>query len=565
MSAPSPKHAKSSSAEYAQELEYKFTCPITSQIFHEPVLLSDGNFYEKQAISKWFRFSDKSPSTNLQIRCFHLVEVTIFNNELKKYKESHPNADVYEPEFDFKELMHYEKYDEIISSGKKNFDINYKLGENQIKSHIKKYINNVEFVKYLIENNINISYENQTTKMQLFGCIFLYSASPAIICNAIHHYYHHNKEIFNTPINNVINTKPNHIICERYNFQTVIIILTAYFNSGILLTDRDYYGFTSLDYICKKCNNLDELKKIIDLYISNGYGTQLIRINRKKESPLYYILQKKNPRMTKYIIEVCDKNDINLDTICNLDSNMKPIHCICATTTTCPEIIRMMIDIYVKKGYDLNSKTSSGKSPLHILCKYNSVQETIKYVIDIYIQKNLDIDIGDNSHMRPIDYIFNNNFFTIEIIKYIYQIYIEQDIDLMNIDLGITTFNLLFCIVKRSMYIDIEMYKHLLKVYLLSDGGSYEEMIDDDDVYLLHYIFQHAPLEIIKITIDFYYENDIKLDLYTTYYLECSKDFLRQNENITDEMLDYYEEKNDEQKKILAKKEYLKYFPEATE
>ena len=38
-------------------------CPISKQIFYEPVKASDGQIYEKQAIKEWLTFNNTSPIT----------------------------------------------------------------------------------------------------------------------------------------------------------------------------------------------------------------------------------------------------------------------------------------------------------------------------------------------------------------------------------------------------------------------------------------------------------------------------------------------------------------------
>lgn len=44
-----------------EDIIYQITCPITGQIFNEPVTGSDGIVYEKDAIELWLKKSSKSP------------------------------------------------------------------------------------------------------------------------------------------------------------------------------------------------------------------------------------------------------------------------------------------------------------------------------------------------------------------------------------------------------------------------------------------------------------------------------------------------------------------------
>ncbi|KAL9647985.1 hypothetical protein ABK040_016676 [Willaertia magna] len=46
-----------------QSLMQSLTCPITREVFRDPVTISDGNTYEREAIINWFKVSDISPLT----------------------------------------------------------------------------------------------------------------------------------------------------------------------------------------------------------------------------------------------------------------------------------------------------------------------------------------------------------------------------------------------------------------------------------------------------------------------------------------------------------------------
>lgn len=41
-----------------------FLCPITEEIFINPVMIDDGNTYEKDAIEVWLKNHNTSPTTN---------------------------------------------------------------------------------------------------------------------------------------------------------------------------------------------------------------------------------------------------------------------------------------------------------------------------------------------------------------------------------------------------------------------------------------------------------------------------------------------------------------------
>jgi hypothetical protein len=47
-------------------------CPITLELFRDPVLAQDGHTYEKEAIEDWIRKNGTSPKTGQQLSIEHL-------------------------------------------------------------------------------------------------------------------------------------------------------------------------------------------------------------------------------------------------------------------------------------------------------------------------------------------------------------------------------------------------------------------------------------------------------------------------------------------------------------
>lgn len=55
----------------------QWTCPLTMEIFVDPVVAADGHTYERASIEQWFKKSDKSPMTGLP-----LDDLSLFDNHL---------------------------------------------------------------------------------------------------------------------------------------------------------------------------------------------------------------------------------------------------------------------------------------------------------------------------------------------------------------------------------------------------------------------------------------------------------------------------------------------------
>ena len=85
------------------------TCPITTQIFLKPVMTNTGITYEKEAICKWLKQSQKCPQTNGKITSIcesflikNLVEAYLNANPDKKIDQYKESGEEYKNPFDIK-------------------------------------------------------------------------------------------------------------------------------------------------------------------------------------------------------------------------------------------------------------------------------------------------------------------------------------------------------------------------------------------------------------------------------------------------------------------------------
>eukprot|EP00193_Tetraselmis_chui_P011077 CAMPEP_0177791378 /NCGR_PEP_ID=MMETSP0491_2-20121128/23891_1 /TAXON_ID=63592 /ORGANISM="Tetraselmis chuii, Strain PLY429" /LENGTH=898 /DNA_ID=CAMNT_0019313585 /DNA_START=155 /DNA_END=2853 /DNA_ORIENTATION=+ len=64
-----------------------FTCPITMEVFEDPVVAADGYTYERSAIIKWLRTSSKSPMTNMPMDHLSLTPSHAVRSAIAEWKE----------------------------------------------------------------------------------------------------------------------------------------------------------------------------------------------------------------------------------------------------------------------------------------------------------------------------------------------------------------------------------------------------------------------------------------------------------------------------------------------
>eukprot|EP01025_Chloroclados_australasicus_P032834 TRINITY_DN33361_c0_g1_i1.p1 TRINITY_DN33361_c0_g1~~TRINITY_DN33361_c0_g1_i1.p1 ORF type:complete len:540 (+),score=76.32 TRINITY_DN33361_c0_g1_i1:64-1683(+) len=64
-----------------------FICPITQDVMTDPVFASDGYTYEREAIQGWFKKSNTSPMTNMELESKALVPNHTLRGELMEWKQ----------------------------------------------------------------------------------------------------------------------------------------------------------------------------------------------------------------------------------------------------------------------------------------------------------------------------------------------------------------------------------------------------------------------------------------------------------------------------------------------
>jgi hypothetical protein len=71
------------------EIPPHFICPISNQIFLEPVICEDGHVYEKDMIEKWLQISQSSPITR-QIMSIRYDNCTTLQEDISLFLYNFP-------------------------------------------------------------------------------------------------------------------------------------------------------------------------------------------------------------------------------------------------------------------------------------------------------------------------------------------------------------------------------------------------------------------------------------------------------------------------------------------
>jgi hypothetical protein len=69
------------------EIPETFYCPITREIFFDPVMTCDGQTYERQAVAEWLKTHDTSPLTGLPLANRNLMPNIIIKKLINEFHD----------------------------------------------------------------------------------------------------------------------------------------------------------------------------------------------------------------------------------------------------------------------------------------------------------------------------------------------------------------------------------------------------------------------------------------------------------------------------------------------
>ena len=334
-------------------------CPITHQIYYDPVTASDGQTYEKEAIEEWLGKNNISPLTQNKLNSNMYPAITVRNlvNELLKanpeLKENQYKSDLtYNTnkkkikEFirlkNFYKLKDYNNYDLLnLITKPKNSDTKY-LEEILINCKDESIL------KYIIDNAIDLECEDNSWRLIHYVCKFsTFEIIKYVIEKGV------DLECW------VNNWKPIHIICKYSDPDAIRYII----NKNVDLECETNTGIRPIHFICKFST-----PEIIEYIINRGIDLECK--TKQGRQPIHYICKYQNLEMIKYI----SNKGVNLEVETN--KKWKPIHYVCKFQDI--EIIKFFI---FEKGVKINKRTNDNHKPVHLICKRNFEDKDIKPII----------------------------------------------------------------------------------------------------------------------------------------------------------------------------------------
>ena len=379
------------------------TCPISLQVFKNPVMASDGNIYEKRELKNWLKYKRTSPLTREDLKNFtSLIKCTTMRNLtndvlLNERAENLQYAYI-------KDYRHERNINKINAIFENDFPtkntINKILKYREFK--LDNFSNIVQVIKktnisedamlHIIDNIIDIEYEfSNNYKLVHYACQY---GTPATI-----------KRLIDRGVNLECTTyndwKPIHFAC-KYSSPDIIMYMI---NKGVDIECQTSLGLRPIHLICEYAT-VEMIKYIIDKEVDLEATTS----NNLK--PIHLICKHKiNIAALKYIIE----GGANMETIADTD-NLRPIHMACLQSNLSGfEAVKYLIE----NGVNLEAELSNGCRPIHIASKYSSI-ETIQYIID----QGVNLECTTKEGLTPSYYI--ERYSTTEMLMYLKNKIIER-------------------------------------------------------------------------------------------------------------------------------------------
>lgn len=259
-------------------------CPITLNIFHTPMIASDGFTYENQAIIEWLEVKDISPVTKEPIEK-RIYPSILMQQYIQDYLDKHPEEKEHQYTPSMTHMYNLNIINRYIKSDDFNKLLNYtnydlsKLNLERLFQNCK----NIDILQYIIDNSIDLECED-CDKWKPIHYICYHSVHEII------------KYIIDKNVDLECQTKlgsrPINFLCQKQQLDSIKYLM----NKNVSIYHQNNNGRTSLHAACRY-NTIDVIKFLINLnfdqtikakyyesnnYISNKYlPVELLDFNDK--------------------------------------------------------------------------------------------------------------------------------------------------------------------------------------------------------------------------------------------------------------------------------------------
>lgn len=272
-------------------------CPITLEIYLDPVVASDGHVYEREAIMRCMRSRSISPITR-EVLNKELYPCYKIKSQVDEYLKLNPdkihNQYVLSKKFDdavltITKAINDEKYDDLLNyvdyELEKLLNIINDMNEMGRENFFDK--NNDDVIKYIIDNSINLN----TMQAGLNNCLIHYVCQYASL-NVIKYIISKN---VNIEAENSKKVRPIHIACQFRDLDVVTAIVSNNININLNLEVADIEGWRPIHYASHFSSQL-VIKYLISL------GVELDAKTNDGYKCIHFICRNSTINMIQFII-----------------------------------------------------------------------------------------------------------------------------------------------------------------------------------------------------------------------------------------------------------------------
>ncbi len=356
-------------------------CPISLQIFADPVFADDGITYERSLIEKWVKDNKYSPTTKEPISTKLVPNKSmksIVHGLIEKHKKLRTQQ--FTPVYSYRD--HIAEIKAFVDKGQ--FDkllkyVEYDMSDySELLASIFQKCKDSKIIQHIIDNFLDLESVSKS-KWRLIHHLCGYS-TPEMIKYAV-------SKGVNLECEGEDGWRPIHQVC-RYSTPDVIKYMI---DRGVDLECTTNDGLRPIHIACE-CSTPEIIKYIIDK------GVDIECATNDSWRPIHIACQFSTPEIIKYMI------DKGVDFECETNDGVRPIHSVCQHSTF------SMLKYIVSKGVSLESAiTKNSWRPIHLVCYYSSA-ESIKYLVSrgIALHHMTTHFYDDDKKMSVIDLLERN-------------------------------------------------------------------------------------------------------------------------------------------------------------
>lgn len=379
-----------------EELGQFLSCPITGTIISNPVTLTDGHVYEKDAIETWLKTHNTSPMTNVKLQSKIMIPIHSLKCIIGNYRKVYPaelskNYKIKKPTDQREILLADDIYDDFDYANFAKLNIeNQKIcidntciwnnthGGHSLMITIFRDCSE-EIMKCVLEKSLDFThiFSNNSTILH-YTClnknITLYILRRLISMN------------IDLNVRNTDGETALFNLCSNINVNLTMINMLIY--SGANINVMNNYGNNLLHVLC---NNKSVRVEMIKYFINSGLNVNCV--NDEKHNLLHVICN--NEHRNTLVIECLIKSGINVNQM-NIYGN---------TPLSSPGMKKYIdidvIELLINAGADINVEFDDGSTILHIMCTYPIINIGL---IQKLINAGANVNHQNKNGITPLSY-----------------------------------------------------------------------------------------------------------------------------------------------------------------